>query len=101
MANLTMENLVMVMRQIIKEISMVVDVLVRIGVSIGFTPSETRMFLVIVFGVSAGIRIAHNNAVFARRLRTKQREINKKIYGLRDAVNDMYEPKSKEREKAM
>ena len=86
MANLTMANLTMMMNEIMKGISMVVNAFVKIGVALGFTPSEVRLFLIIVFGVSAGIRIAHNNAVFARRLRMRKKKINKRMY---DSLGDM------------
>lgn len=86
MMNLTMANLTMMINEVIKYVAMFVNVLVRIGVSLGFTPSEVRLFLIIALAVNVGIRSAHQNAIFARRLRVKQRKISKSIY---DTLGDM------------
>ena len=74
-----MMNMATIINELVKCVAIAVNVFERMGVAVGFTPHEARMFLVIFIAVSAGVRAGIRGAHAAERARERERLINERV----------------------
>lgn len=75
MMNMIFDALTNLTELMIKAISMLVNVIETVGVTVGLTPHEARMCFVIAIGVSLGIQSAHS----LERIRSREKDLEKAI----------------------